>query len=67
VAEALGRLLANLSEHPAPSSLLTQYVPERYGALRRSEVPADPRSIIRSKILEVTETYARACGTRPAA
>jgi len=67
VAAALSRLLANLSEHPAPSSLVDQYVPERYGVLARSAVVTDPRRIIRSKILEVTETYARACGTKPAA
>ena len=67
VAAALSRLLANLSEHPAPSSLVDQYVAERYGVLARSAVVTDPRGIIRSKILEVTETYARACGTKPAA
>ena len=60
---ALSRLLTNLSEHPAPSSLISQYVPEQYGALRRGRISAHPSSLIRSKVLEVTETYARACGT----
>lgn len=67
VAAALSRLLTNLSERPAPSSLVSQYVPDPYGTLRRSQVATDPRSIIQAKILEVTETYARACGTKPAA
>ena len=65
VAEALRHLLANLTAHPAPSSLLSQYLPEPNGAPRRDRIQAEPRNLIRAKVREVTETYARACGTKP--
>jgi D-tagatose-1,6-bisphosphate aldolase subunit GatZ/KbaZ len=64
VAAALRHLLTNLSEHPAPKALISQYVPGQYGPLRPGTISANPRSLIRSKVLEVTEIYARACGTR---
>ncbi len=64
VAAALSRLLTNLCEHPAPWSLVSQYLPGQYGARPRGPVSASPRDLIRSRVLEVTEAYARACGTR---
>lgn len=64
VAAALSRLLKNLSEHAAPASLISQYLPRPGGAGPRGPSSAPPRDLIRSKVLEVTETYARACGTR---
>ena len=62
VAAALQRLLANLRAHPAPISLLSQYLPEQSGALRARAIPNDPLALIHSKILDVIGHYARACG-----
>jgi D-tagatose-1,6-bisphosphate aldolase subunit GatZ/KbaZ len=62
VAAALDRLLRNLTESPPPAALAGQHVPVPYGSLRVSEIPVEPREVIRRKVLEVTAAYARACG-----
>ena len=61
VAAALQRLFANLTAHPAPISLLSQYLPEESDALRAAAIANHPRALIHSKILDVTGHYARAC------
>ena len=58
---ALRRLIANLSERPAPLSLISQYLPVQYNAVRRGQLSPSPENLIRHKILEVLEPYARAC------
>ena len=62
VAAALQRLLANLNAHPAPVSLLSQYLPNQSEALRAGVVSNHPVELIHSKILEVLDQYAYACG-----
>jgi len=62
VAAALQRLLANLTTHPAPVSLLSQYLPNQGAALRAGTISNHPVALIRHKILEVIDAYARACG-----
>ena len=62
VAAALERLIANLTEHPAPGPLLSQYLPIQFVAIQDSEIKNDPREMIRHKILEVIDQYAGACG-----
>jgi D-tagatose-1,6-bisphosphate aldolase subunit GatZ/KbaZ len=64
VAAALQRLLANLTAHPAPVSLLSQYLPEQGTALLAGEISNDPVALIRSRILQVISYYAHACGMR---
>jgi len=59
---ALGRLIKNLSAHPAPPSLLSQFLPHQAEAVRWGELPNSPEAIIRHKILEVVDTYAFASG-----
>lgn len=58
---ALARLLANLDARPAPLSLISQYLPVQYNAARRGLLKTAPRDLIRHKVLEVLEPYARAC------
>jgi D-tagatose-1,6-bisphosphate aldolase subunit GatZ/KbaZ len=65
VAVALERLLANLNAHPAPVSLLSQYLPNQSAALRARVVSNHPVELIYSKILEVIDQYAYACGKGP--
>jgi D-tagatose-1,6-bisphosphate aldolase subunit GatZ/KbaZ len=62
VAAALQQLLANLTAHPAPVSLLSQYLPDQSEALRAGAVPNHPVALIHNKILEVIRHYAQACG-----
>jgi len=64
VASALHRLLDNLTAHPAPVPLLSQYLPRQCKAIREGHLKNQPRKLIRAKILEVLNTYADACGMK---
>jgi len=64
VATALQRLLANLTAHPAPASLLSQYLPNQSAALRAGAISDRPVELIHHKILGVLDHYARACGMK---
>jgi len=55
-------LVKNLSERPAPLSLLSQFAPSAFQAIRNGELRNDPLSIIRHRIQEALGMYARACG-----
>lgn len=55
-------LVKNLSEAPPPLSLLSQFAPSAFRAIRNGELRNDPLSIIRHRIQEVLGMYARACG-----
>jgi len=55
-------LVKNLSERPVPLSLLSQFAPSAFRAIRNGELRNDPLSIIRHRIQEVLGMYARACG-----
>jgi D-tagatose-1,6-bisphosphate aldolase subunit GatZ/KbaZ len=61
VAAALQRLIANLEAHPAPLSLLSQYLPNQSAGVRARALSNRPVALIHSKILEVIEQYAYAC------
>ena len=61
VQEALARLLANLTQRPAPLTLLSQYLPWALDAVRSGAQPNEPRALIRMRIREVTGAYAQAC------
>jgi D-tagatose-1,6-bisphosphate aldolase subunit GatZ/KbaZ len=63
VEDALRRLLTNLSRHPAPAALVSQFLPVQHEALRHGRAVADPRRLVRLKVMEVLAAYARACGT----
>lgn len=62
VAAALQILLANLEAHPAPISLLSQYLPNQSNAVRTGQITNHPVQLIRNKIGEVIDHYAYACG-----
>jgi D-tagatose-1,6-bisphosphate aldolase subunit GatZ/KbaZ len=63
VEAALLRLLDNLTRHGEPPwALLSQYLPAQHAARRAGALSADPRALVRHKIMEVTAAYARACG-----
>ncbi len=60
---ALHVLLANLSEHPVPATLLSQYLPVQAQAVREGRLGNTPVDLIYHKIQEVLAVYAEA--TRP--
>lgn len=57
---ALKKLIINLKEHPLPVSLLSQYLPNQYWAVRRKEIRNDPEDLIHHKIGEILKDYAYA-------
>lgn len=62
VEAALQRLLENISAHPVPLSLLSQYLPVQYSLVREGLLPSEPKAWIRHKIQAVLADYAYACG-----
>jgi D-tagatose-1,6-bisphosphate aldolase subunit GatZ/KbaZ len=62
VRASVERLVDNLSAHPIPLTLLSQYLPVQYLAVRAASLPNDPRSLIGAGIGAVVDAYARACG-----
>jgi D-tagatose-1,6-bisphosphate aldolase subunit GatZ/KbaZ len=66
VAAALGTLLDNLRRDGGPpGALLSQFLPVQYAARRDGRIAADPRALVRHKIMEITAVYSRACGGDP--
>jgi D-tagatose-1,6-bisphosphate aldolase subunit GatZ/KbaZ len=66
VQQALQQLLGNLTKYPAPLSLLSQYLPQQWEQIRSGKLPNDPVQLIHSRILEVIDNYAYACGMKAA-
>jgi D-tagatose-1,6-bisphosphate aldolase subunit GatZ/KbaZ len=64
VASAVQKLISNLTEHPAPISLLSQYLPNQSNAIREGALANLPVELIRHKIGEVIDLYAYASGVR---
>ena len=62
VERELGLLLANLSASPVPLTLLSQYLPDEYDAVRSGAIPNLPASLIHNRIRKVIKIYAAACG-----
>lgn len=63
VQQALQRLLHNLSEYPIPLTLLSQFMPDQYEAVREGRLAARPADLVLDKIARVLTIYADACGT----
>jgi D-tagatose-1,6-bisphosphate aldolase subunit GatZ/KbaZ len=61
---AIGRLLEDFDERPIPPTLLSQYLPEQYEAVREGSLEANPEDLIRHKVLRTLDRYASACGVR---
>ena len=61
VRASVERLVDNLAAHPIPLTLLSQYLPIQYQAVREGTLPNDPRALIGAGIGAVVDAYARAC------
>jgi D-tagatose-1,6-bisphosphate aldolase subunit GatZ/KbaZ len=64
VERELQKLLANLSAAPPPLTLLSQYLPEQYDAVRAGAIHNFPGDLILDRIRKVLRIYAAACGNR---
>lgn len=62
VAAAAERLLVNLSQRPLPLTLLSQYLPHEYAAVRAGHLTAQPEELLRAHVSRVIDAYADACG-----
>lgn len=65
VEQALVRLLENLRQLTLPLSLVSQYLPAQFAAVRCGEIENTPEALIRHKIREVVHLYDRACRPEP--
>jgi len=61
----ISRLLRNLSAKPVPLSLISQYLPPEYEAIRAGALQTLPGEMIRHHIRRVLRVYANACSTQP--
>ena len=57
VQAAFNKLLANLSAHPLPLALLSQFAPDQVAAIRNGSVGNKPEEIILDRIDRVLEDY----------
>jgi D-tagatose-1,6-bisphosphate aldolase subunit GatZ/KbaZ len=62
IAAAVHRLMENLGEYPPPLSLLSQYLPCQYEAVRGGRITKVPAELIRHKIGQVLSLYSAAAG-----
>ncbi|HXY40840.1 MAG TPA: class II D-tagatose-bisphosphate aldolase, non-catalytic subunit [Vicinamibacteria bacterium] len=61
VQAALARLRANLHGFPPPLTLLGQYLPRQYQAVREGRIGTTPEELVAFAVRQVTGLYARAC------
>lgn len=62
VERSLATLLANLDSKPPPLTLLSQYLPQQYAAVRAGTLPVKARELAMHRIDQVLQQYAAACG-----
>jgi len=67
VADAVDRLFNNLDAHPPSLSLLSQYLPGEYQAIREGRLPRRAKDLVLHHIGAVLKQYAAACGYRDVA
>ncbi len=66
VEQALTRLLRNLERDPPPLTLLSQFLPQQYAALRAGTLEPGARELVLHHVELVLQQYAAACGEVPA-
>ena len=62
VQEEIERLIENLTTYSAPLTLISQYLPQEYEAIRGEQIESEPGPIIRYHIQLVLRSYTAACG-----
>jgi D-tagatose-1,6-bisphosphate aldolase subunit GatZ/KbaZ len=67
VRAACDALVANLSARRIPMTLLSQYLPAQYAAIRAGSLTNDPRALLLDGVSQVLRHYASACHPADAA
>lgn len=62
VQKEVDQLLQNLATVPIPLTLISQYLPEEYKAIRTGRLQPVPEKMIQEHIRQVLRIYAAACG-----
>jgi D-tagatose-1,6-bisphosphate aldolase subunit GatZ/KbaZ len=63
VQRACSMLLDNLRSRPLPMTLLSQYLPRQYDAIRAGRLEASVDAVLRDGIASALRPYLRACGS----
>lgn len=61
VQEEVAQLLQNVGAIPIPLTLISQYMPHQYEAIRAGELPVVPKLMIQHHVRRVLRMYAEAC------
>lgn len=61
IQKAVECLFENLTNSGIPLPLISQFLPEQYRAIRNNELTATPQELVKAKVKQVTESYAKAC------
>jgi D-tagatose-1,6-bisphosphate aldolase subunit GatZ/KbaZ len=67
VARACARLLDVLAAEGVPLTLLSQYLPRKFAAIRDGELRNEPRELVLDSVAHVLRQYAEACHPTAAA
>ncbi len=62
---SLARLLSNLEHDPPPLTLLSQFLPQEYAAIRAGTLAPSARELVLHHVELVLQQYAAACGEVP--
>jgi D-tagatose-1,6-bisphosphate aldolase subunit GatZ/KbaZ len=57
-------LVRNLREQPPPLTMISQFLPAQYEAVRAGLLPNDPVSLIEDRVRGVLRLYSAACGSK---
>jgi len=60
--EAISILFKNLEKHPAPLSLIDQFLPNQSLKIKTGELTNNPLLLVQDKIREIVDDYIYACG-----
>jgi D-tagatose-1,6-bisphosphate aldolase subunit GatZ/KbaZ len=61
ITRAMDQLMTNLSTIEVPLGMLSQYLPDQYKKVVKSELSSDPKSLMMSKVQGVLDDYSYGC------
>ena len=62
--EAAEKLFSNLSAHPIPLPLISQYLPDLYWSVADGSVTNAAEDLVKARIKQIIKSYSRACFNR---
>lgn len=61
IVAAVDKMFANLKSTVIPLPLISQFLPEQYWGVVKGDLKNTPKDLVKARIRQVTNTYARAC------